>query len=531
MSTTPSSLDGKAQRKRAVDFSNAAVILAMACAGFGYAQLLTRLGVDAAYLTLFSLLLAAETFYSFYHIKDIDGNERIIFRAAELLTIPILLKIFLLFRNGLDQLPQEIAAWQQDFFGSFFSGEYIAALFLFVLIWIFSTILAQDIEILYDNEQDAAWDEIGKVQNTLHLYRRRIAANLFILGGFVVFFAAAARLNLRQSVPFLQGQFNPDVPVFNVLLYFILVLVLLSQTQFALLRARWTWRKTPVAPRLPRNWLVYGLIFFGVLALLAFLLPTQYSMGLFDTLIYAINLMMVLVRFLITLILLPIGFCASLFSSNRTEELPPLPPASPQLPPPVGESAANPLWQFIQSFLFWGIFLAVIIFALSQYVRSNKALLAVLSKLSIMPIASKFFKSFWAWLRGANRTLSSLITTGIRRILLPSSLTRKIEKQVRQPGGKTPREQVMQLYLAFLELVRESGPAREAGETPYHYSQIFIADRPDVSAELLDLTEAFVEARYSQHPVDPPKVPLLQTIWKRIREKLKKPAPNQDAGL
>lgn len=513
----------KSQREKSVTISNVAVVLAMTCLSYGYTQFMGRMGLQTAYLTLFCLVISAEAIYTHYHAKEMEERERMIFRAAEILTLLILFKVFLIFHNGLDGLTAEILGWQEDFFAYFFTGEYLAGLIVFITVWCFSTILANDIETLHDYEQDSSWDELGRVQNTLHLYRQRIAANLFVLGGFVVFFAIGARLNFREYIPFMQGRFNPDVPITNVLFYFVLVMVLLSQSQFALLRTRWLWNKTPIAPRLPRNWLVYGGIFFGALALIAFFLPTNYSLGFFDTLMYTINIFMLVMRFLISLILFPLSICASLFKSSNPETSAIKPPSIPEMPPAQVDSAANPLWQFIQSLLFWGMLIAVVVFALSQYVRTNKALWTALSNIHFPPFLKATLQFLIYWFRGANKAIATVISTGLKRLRPPSETIRSLERRLRQPGGLTPREQVLQLYLSLLELGSQEGPSRQEGETPYHYSQTLIASRPDIAPDLLDITDAFVEARYSRHPIEAERVPLLKTAWNRIRDHFRTP--------
>lgn len=514
----------RSQREKSVAISNVAVVLALSCLGYGYAQFVARFGLEAGYLTIFCLAVSVEAIYTHYHAKEMEDRERAIFRAAEILTLLILFKIFLLVHNGLDSLSAQVLAWQEDFFMYFFTADFLAGLFIIISVWAFSTVLANDIETLHDHEQDSSWDELGRVQNTLHLYRRRIAINLFVIGGLIVFFAIVARMNFREYVPFLQGRFNPNVPIANVLIYFVLVMVLLSQSQFALLRARWLWNKTPIATSLPRSWLLYGGIFFAAFALIAFFLPTDYSLGFFDTLMYAINLLVLAVQFLISLLFLPLSICASLFKSENPT------PASisqfsmPEPPAPQTASPVDPFWQFIQSLLFWGALVAVVIFALSQYIRSNKSLWAALAKLHFPPFLLSSFKLLLNWFRGANKAIAAVISSGIKRLRPPSEAIRNLERRMRQPGGLTAREQVLQLYLALIELGRQEGPSRQEGQTPYQYSQTLIAARPDIAPDLLDITDAFVEARYSQHPIEPEKVPPLKTAWNRIRGYFNKPA-------
>jgi hypothetical protein len=164
----------------------------------------------------------------------------------------------------------------------------------------------------------------------------------------------------------------------------------------------------------------------------------------------------------------------------------------------------------------------VVIFALSQYIKANAFLLRRLAQLPFLKWFLSFFRALWSWLIGANRTVVSLIGAGLRRLRPPSSPFQRLDRFLRRPGGLTPREQVIEIYLTLIELGRKIGPARGEGVTPYQYSRDMIGAHPTVSNEVLDLTEAFNEARYSDHPVQPDSIHPLRDKWGRIRDQLVK---------
>jgi hypothetical protein len=504
------------------------VVAMMGCLGFGFARMVQRVTqeigqtLNSDYLMIFAIIVSAEAMYTQRRSADLDGKDKWIFRAAEGLTLVILFKLFVLLRGGLAAMAAEVSRWQSDFSNAFFTGEFIAGGIILIFVWGLTTYLTAEIDDLHDREQDAAWDELGKVQNALHLIRARIMSAVFATGAFVLLCAVGARLNLRSFIPVLSDRFDPSVPIANVLIYFVLTLVLLSQTQFALLRTRWIWSKTPIAPNLARNWLTFGVVFFVALAMLSFILPTNYSMGFFETLGYMLNILGNIFRLIITLILLPFTLCAKLFNVATPPTQEEAPAATPPPLPPAVDGSPSALWQFIQSLLFWGTLLAVVIFALSQYIRANAFLLRRLAQLPFMNWFLNIIRGLWSWLRGANRTVVSLIGAGLRRLRPPTSPFQRLERILRRPGGRTPREQVIELYLALIELGRKIGPARGDGETPYQYSRDMIGAHPTVTNEVLDLTEAFNEARYSDHPVQPDSIHPLRSKWDRIRDQLEK---------
>jgi hypothetical protein len=518
----------KSHRGTSIVICKITVVLMMGCLGFGFAQMARRFAFEIGssyfpgYLTFLAIFISAEAMYTQRRAADLEGREKLIFRAAEGLTLLIIFKLLILFRIGPTAMFAEISKWQTDFFGSFFTGEFISGGFILILVWMISTQLSSDIDDLHDREQDSAWDELGLVQNALNSIRSRIMAYVFAAGGLVLFFSIGARLNLQRYIPILQGRFDPSVPIANVLIYFVLTLVLLSQTQFALLRTRWLWSKTSVPSHLARNWLIYGIIFFASLAVLSFLLPTNYSLGFFETLGYVLNLMGIVFRILIALLLLPLSLCAKLFNISagqpQVEDISPAPP-----PPPLqADGSPSALWQFIQSLLFWGTLLAVVIFALSQYIRANAFLFRRFAQFPFIIWVSKIALGIWSWLLGANNTMVNLVSTGLRRLRPSTTTFSRLDRIFRRPGGLTPREQIIEIYLTLIELGQKFGPERHNAETPYQYSREVIGVHPEVSNEVLDITEAFTEARYSSHPIQAETIPALRQKWERLRENLKK---------
>ena len=522
------SLDAVYSRHRGVSilFSKTIVVLLMTCLGYGYAQFIGAwFPFNASFLTYFSLLIAWEAMYTHAKITTLEGRDKILFRASEVLTLIILYKVFLLIISGPAQAFQELTTWQVDFMASFMNGPFIAGLLLFIPVWLVTTALAGTIDELHDREQDSSWDELGKIQNALHYIRGRIAQYVFGIGALVLVFAVGARLNLREYIPVLQNKYNPSIPIANVLIYFVLVLALLSQSQFALLRTRWLWNKTPVTPLLGRKWMLYALGFFSALALLVFILPTEYSMGFFETLTYGLNLLNVVFRFVLFVLMLPLTICLQIFHFQNGQNSGADTPSAAQLPQPPPSAGPDSFWQFIQAALFWGILAGIVIFALSQYFKANASLWARITRLPVLKWFVQGLNGLWQWLTGAKNVITSVVSAGLRRLRPPSAAVRAIQHRMRNPGGLTTREQVIQLYLALLELAQEQGRGREESQTPYQYSRHLIANDPEVSPDVLDVTDAFVEARYTRHPIEPARVAPLRTQWERISTYFRKKQP------
>ncbi|MBE0698670.1 MAG: hypothetical protein IH586_17265, partial [Anaerolineaceae bacterium] len=335
------------------------ICLMMLCVAFGFVFLGGRLipGWKGFYLVGMVFFLTIESIYSRKKVAELEQQEKIIFRISEWIAFAIFIKILLYLVNEPSQIFKDLVLWQEDFL-QFFTGEYFLALLVAILTWWSAAAFSSEVEELYEREIDAEWDDLGKLQNVLRDIRNKISSRIFIIGTLLVGLAVVSRLDLTIVLLSSGESARRNIlPIINVLIYFLLAMVLLTQTQFALLRTRWLTQHLPVSPNLARNWIKYGLIFFIILAIVVIFLPTNYSIGLLDTLKYALGYLFKAVSFLILLVTLPITFCLSLFSLSSTSStgspasgLGALPPGSPPVQSPAW-------WDFICSLSFWIIFL------------------------------------------------------------------------------------------------------------------------------------------------------------------------------
>jgi hypothetical protein len=510
------------------------VCLMMVSLAVGIAQLGSRFqpGWTGGYLVAVALVASLEAFYTRKQVKNLEGRERIFFRISEWIAFAVAIKMLLYIIRGPAQLLEDLPLWQEDFLEYFFTGEYMIALIVTAVIWFASGSYAGELEELFERERDASWDEIGKLQNAFHDIRRRIASRIFIIGTVVVILAILSRVD--ASAFFRERGLPPPgyySPVVNVLVYFILALILLSLTQFALMRTRWMFQRLPISPSIAKNWIKYGFIFFMLLAVVVFFLPTEYSLGLLETLGYGMSYLIQAVTFLIALLMLPFSFCISLFSLFAgNQEISPQQPA-PMPPPTMAAPPDQPVaWlEFLRSLLFWAIFVGIIFFAFRYYFLQNKAMWTVLSGFPLVRWLSRAFGSIWSWLRGANKQIGSFVRSGIKRFSQQRVLAApKIFRRVFNLSRMSPRDKVIYFYLNLVQLGEERGLDRKPSETPYQYENDLSGAIPEVQEELHGLTDTFLEARYSRHSLDEPNAQEASSLWERIKAALRKWRKNDD---
>jgi len=256
-----------------------------------------------------------------------------------------------------------------------------------------------------------------------------------------------------------------------------------------------------------------------VFALFTFLMPTQYSLGLFETLRYLLNLLAILSQVLLFLLVLPFTLCAQIFrqapTTDQTTPAPTQPPFTPGVAP--GQPAA--WWQLVQSILFWGGLVSIVGFALYQYIRLNSSLWARMMAVPFFRWVIEALGSIWSLIRGFNREIVQFIERQIQQ-LQTSNLIKEMTREMQSGRHRqlNPRERIMALYLNLIKVGGSHGLHRRDSQTPYQYSQEITQTLPEVSPEMVDLTEAFVEARYSDHPVQEERLNPLQLEWERIKD-------------
>ncbi|MDI7275914.1 MAG: DUF4129 domain-containing protein, partial [Anaerolineae bacterium] len=81
----------------------------------------------------------------------------------------------------------------------------------------------------------------------------------------------------------------------------------------------------------------------------------------------------------------------------------------------------------------------------------------------------------------------------------------------------TPRERVRLLYLVGLEEAARAGHPRDASDTPYEYAQRHGPELEEGQVDLEQLTEGFVQARYSRRDFAPGEVGPLRSALRHLR--------------
>jgi hypothetical protein len=390
----------------------------------------------------------------------------------------------------------------------------------------------------------------------------------WVIGGiFLVLFAAGSQYDLPEQglLGVLRQNIDPAV-IGAIMIYFLLGLVLISQGELALLRARWVLQKTPSKANVLRNWPVYALLLILALGVIAALLPlggTFYLAQIIGAVIQAVYFFVFgIFRFFMTLFMLLLRLLM-----GEPEEAPPVeePPVEAMppleaLPPPGSEM---PPW--IGGMFFWILLALLLGYAAYIYFNGRGFTFGWLWRLwAMLQIRWRMlFGAYRQWqatrLRAA-RAAGATQATGRRRSWLDRLRRRDL----------SPDEEALFYYLDTLEQAKEAGLPRRPSETPHQYAprlavhleapqppaatlesskSVKTPDTPassdpapptpstsppalpaaqsgmnaatDVSREVDTLTEAFIRVRYAGRHINATETPRLQAIWDFVKQRLR----------
>lgn len=469
---------------------------------------------NATYLILGCVLAALEASYSRQLIRALSlrGTELLRFRVIELAMIFVLLKIGGYVGDRWVDVLSDIRTWPSSPLNSI-NLEVVAAFILATLSWNAYNQTARDFERLYESPHHYP-DAISPLDS--------LAGRFFWGGVMLLITTGLTRIGIAQ----LLNLTRPSVPglVLNVLIYFLLGLVMLGQVRLSTLYRRWQAQGTKIVDDLPGRWVRYSLIFIGLAAAMAFFLPTNYTLGLLDIIGWLLGVALAVITFvamlLFWLVTLPLAWLLSLLGTGLPITFPdrPLPhPSSEQL-----AAGAAPDWfQILRSLIFWALALGMVFYVVRSYIRDHPGLWGVANALWPVRILERLgfaLGSWWSrWKKGIGGHMPHRLWG---RSLRPATRP-EVRLGFFRLGALPPRGQIIYYYLSILQRAAQRGLPRRSAQTPYEYAVTLEAHLPWGQADMETLTQAFVEARYSQHAIEAAYARHLRAHWQRVKTALR----------
>jgi FtsH-binding integral membrane protein len=445
---------------------------------------------NMSYLVIACPLICLEGLYSarLMRAQKLQASDLIMFRVVELLALGVVLKLVAAFSTS------DILLNLPVFDARIAFGAAIAAMF-----WYSMLDTAYDFKEL-DNPSPPTIGTNTYISPVDRLTRRFFAGGLLLFAGGVV----STRI----------GQPTQLVAVF--IAYFVIGFILLPSLRFQTEWQRWQMLGIKTRDTMLVPWVRAGLVLVALACIVALLLPTDFGLGLFSTLQSMLLFVMMLVEFVIGLVLWLISLPLRLLFPNLAST--PAPFAQPPVSLPMSQTTptANPLLDLLPKLLLLGLVAYIVV----SYFRDHPEFWAMLKKLQII----RFFVSIWqsAW-RGT-RTLTKDWHIRLPELTLPFRRRGiRSDKPVRllRFNALSARERILYFYLSTIRRAEEQGLQRAPIQTPQEYNAVLKPALPEVNDELDKLTEAFVEARYSLHPIALDQSRQVQSNWKRIQQALR----------
>ncbi len=536
-STTNSDSTNSNQQLYAI-VSTIIVSLMMACLGITLVLFVSKLvpGMSANYLPILGFLFALEQLSSFKKTKRflIFSRSWFIYQFTQWVFILLVLKIVLLIAKPPESFRLIIQLWQLDFFTYFFDSDYIFAVIFILVIWIVCGYFAILLDEMSLKELLIKYETISVAPIYKPPVRERLLGLIFALGFIQVMLTALLRINLRmllagdlknlavQPLPYLAAG------AWNVLLYFLLGLVLMSISQFTRLNARWHFQKIEITPQLGMRWATYSILFIVFLSVVASLLPTDYSLGFLSVLGYIIryivDFLLYIFGFIFSLVIVFFNLLLSLMGLTPQSQvsLPSREFSSPEPPMDTDASTVYPWLEVVKSLLFWMVFLGVIGFSVYQFFRQHEGIWSAIHRTPGFSWLTRIFQWLLGGFRRVNKRLFQAVEVRIQRF------RRRREKSFLSKVPRflnlrklSPRQRVYFFFMAMIRRGGESGIRRQESQTPYEYAGRLEGRIPDVDHDVNSLTTAFVEARYSQRDIDEDEAGLVKRSWEKIRSALR----------
>lgn len=443
--------------------------------------------------------LAAQYTYWLFQTPAVRLSGALKYRIAELLALWLLLQIGVNVATGAANPFAGIPRF--DFVTLLAFGLVFAA-------WLASTTTAGDLARLGEPPERSR--EYVPPANAL-------AARFFVGGAVLLVATGLTRIGFSQ----LLNLARPPVTglILTVLVYFLLGAVMLGQIRYTALQERWREQGVPVAGGLAARWVRYSLAFFGLAALIAFVLPTGYTVGLLDLVRLAVSVVVTVLWFIGVLLLLPLLWLLSLLIPGMTVSTPSLGNVTPPVPPPNNPAGSSSFAALPKTLLFWAVVIALLVYVVRGYLRDHPEVAQALARFQPFRLLGRLWAALWRGLRGQAAALRSGVAQGLARLRPRQAAPGQPFRLVR-PGALAPREQVLYYYLSIVRRASRHGFRRQPGQTPAEYRATLTPGVPQASDDFAKLTDAFVAARYSPHPIAPDDADRARTAWQRVKAAL-----------
>lgn len=484
---------------------------------------------DGTYIIWIGTIISLEAFITNYLVTQKVERFSLLYRMAEFLIMMVVLKLVLIIRDGWQV---DLAVSDNGFVDiySFFSGEFLVVLIILLSVWGLSNVYSAAVRSLQSYQSDLVLGEFIQIRSE-RIDARRMISNLYLSVGLVMItLVAIFRSDLSYYRQIIGETLSKGYAIATapLIVYFLAGLVLLSLSQFAILRGGWLMGKIGIAPKVAANWVKYTAIIFGAAGLFSLLLPTEYTSNFLNSAYFVLQYLLELIMFILGVLVIPFvllfGLISSLLGSASGEENQ---PQLPQFDPPSMLTQSNgglPAWlELLKNLLFWIVLSGGMLFFLWHYIRQNQSWLADFDWKILMGWIGKisqWFRNFFSR-TGWQIVKIRRALTDLRNRDSQSIMDTAIFKPV-NTKKMNAREKILYYYVSFLEENAKYGYAKKPAQTPAQYAAQLVDLFPAENLSLESITNGFEAARYSRREINPIEANQIEQVWRLLRQKIKK---------
>ena len=478
-------------------------------------------------------LVSLEGYHSRRRISRLrlTSEDRLRFHFVEVVVLLLLVRFGLYISYGLRRLLDDLAAWTVNI-GAFFDATFIVVSLLAIGFWALAKTVSQAIQEMEATPIERAPSTIdpgsylrdtmpGRGRTDRQGLLNRIVGVFFWGGVVLLILSGLGRVDVRQLVMLEHGR-NSGVIV-NALIYFLLGFLIVSEAQYTILKANWELQNIPLLGRLGRRWLYLVVGFLALVGMVAALLPAGYSVGILEALYTATQWIVWVVVQLTFFVLFAIswllGSVMQLFMGEPTS-MGPAGSAPRMVPPPepvAAEGAGWAWWPLVRSLIFWLVLTGVIGYSLYHFVGDRWGAVRWLSGVRFL----RWLRSLWGGLRREAGRVATRVRAEVAQ-RLAARRARGVARAWRYFSlrGMSPRDRVRYFYLSVLHRSAREGLGRPPAATPLEYEAMLAQQLPEADMDLHSLSEAFLEARYSEHAITQDDAEAAKGGWQRVRRAL-----------
>lgn len=463
--------------------------------------------------------------------RRLTTEEKFRFHFVEWVVILLIIRFGGYFgSSGSGQLAADMARWSAKI-GSFFDVGFIVKGLLAAMFWGLGFTLSRAMQELEASPLEvrpsvtdpnhylhATMPHQGRIDRQARL--NRITTIFFGGGAVLLVLAGLAQVDVRELIVLSHSRSSGII--LNVLVYFIIGFLIISQAQYTIHKANWQLQRIPILGQVGKRWVTWVLAFLLGVGLISAILPVSYSVGVLEALFAAVRwvtwlLVQIGFGFLFIISYL-VGLIMSLFSGNPTSSPPPtMQRAQPPPPPPTVANEPASWWLLLRSLIFWTVLAGVVGYSLYHFARDRWQFVEGLTIGRFIAWLSRAWKGFSS---GARRAATRLRDEIDRRIEARRARRRQQPWRYVSVQRLNPRDRVRYFYLSILHQSRRQGFGRPATMTPHEYRTVLEREMPEATEQIDELTEAFVEARYSEHNIDKERAGIVRAVWGRVKRAL-----------